>query len=111
MSSEVCFYPLTQGQVAGDVQGTEVSGPGGANALPRMMKYQVRGEAVVEAFCFTNIDGVPVAVGSELARNVNTGLVEIEGPDKVKLERIDRTALASPINDNWGCRIRYRSFR
>lgn len=111
MSSEVGFYPLTQGQMAGDVQGTEVSGPGGANALPLVMKYQVRSEAVVEAFCFTNIDGVPVAVGSEFARDVNTGLVEIDSPDGIELKRIGRATLTSPINDNWGCRIRYRSLR
>ena len=42
--------PLTQGQMAGDVQGAEVSGPGGANALPLVMKYQVRDDAVVEVF-------------------------------------------------------------
>ena len=111
MSSEVSFDALTQGQMAGDVQGAEVSGPGGANASPFMMKRQVCGQTLIEVFGFANVHGIPTAIDRLSTGNVDAGFFEVDDPNKVELERIGRAALASPINDNWGCRVRYRSYR
>jgi hypothetical protein len=111
MSSEVSFDTFTQGQVPGDVEGAEVSGPGGSNALPLMVKHQARGETVVEAFCFTDIYRIPVPIRGELARDVDAGPVEIDSADGVELKRIGSATLASPMNNGWGCLVRYKAFR
>lgn len=111
MFSEIGFDPLTQGQVAGDVQGAEVSGPGGANASPFVMKRQVSGQTLVEIFGFANIHSVPIAVGRQFAGDVDSGFLEVDSANGVKLEGIRGAALASPINENWGCRVRYRCSR
>ncbi|OJF95873.1 hypothetical protein [Pararhizobium antarcticum] len=111
MSSEIGFYPLTQGQMAGDVQSAEVGSASGANASPFMMKSQVSGQTLIEVFRFANIQGIPIAVDRQFAGDVDSRLFEVNDTNGVELKRIYRPALTSPINDNWGCRVRYRTLR
>ncbi|WP_395517265.1 hypothetical protein [Pseudorhizobium flavum] len=101
MPSEISFYPLTQGEASGDVEGAEVGSSGGPNATPFMMSYQIGGETLVEAFGFANVDSVPVTVSSEFAGDVYTRAVVVDRADWIQLKAVNAAASTPPINDGW----------
>ncbi len=57
-----------------------------------MMDTQVIGKTSFETPCFTDVDGVPAAVGPPFDEDVDARPVEIRGPDRMDLEVVRLSA-------------------
>lgn len=80
------------------MDGADVCGPGGNNAVPAMVQSQFGVEAPLEVVGFSDIASKPYVGPDLLAEDVNAGTLEIVGPDRMKLERIGPES-AGPVDE------------
>lgn len=98
--TQIGFDSETQGTdvVVGNMQRADVSGPGGPNAFPAVVKRQVAGETTGKVVCLANVYRAPLVRRDLAAEHVDAGALQVAGPNRVKVHVICAPAGPEPAN-------------
>lgn len=93
---EISFDVPTQGIPAGDMERADVCSPTADNAIPLMMLPKFVGDASGKIVRLSDIDRLPIAVGSLPTEDVNAGPGVILGANSMEVKVIAFTARPEP---------------
>jgi hypothetical protein len=96
--TQIGFDSQAVGFQPGHMQRADVSGPGGDNALPAMMRRRVLAQSGTKVVCLADVYRLSLTASERFAKNVDAGAGMVDDPECGILKFIGSSARSSPAD-------------